>query len=96
MASCASSAATFKQRYFINTTYWLGPESGAPVFLCVGGEGPPLDGGSLDNFIDLLYVSVTLAPLSLATVRPITMNLMFCWAMCVHLCRERASSVGAL
>lgn len=37
-----SNLATFEQRYFINTTYWKGPESGAPVFLCVGGEGPPL------------------------------------------------------
>jgi hypothetical protein len=34
--------ATFKQRYFINDTFFAGVESGAPVFLCVGGEGPPL------------------------------------------------------
>jgi serine protease 16 len=34
---------TFKQRYFINDTFWKGADSGAPVFLCVGGEGPPLD-----------------------------------------------------
>ncbi len=37
-----SNLATFEQRYFVNTTYWKGAESGAPVFLCVGGEGPPL------------------------------------------------------
>lgn len=30
-------------RYFYNTTYWKGADSNAPVFLCVGGEGPPLD-----------------------------------------------------
>ena len=33
---------TFKQRYFADRTYWSMSES-APVFLCVGGEGPPLD-----------------------------------------------------
>lgn len=33
---------TFKQRYFLNDTFWKGEEN-APVFLCVGGEGPPLD-----------------------------------------------------
>eukprot|EP01038_Epipyxis_sp_PR26KG_P006463 gene6463-8892_t len=33
---------TFKQRYFINDTFWNG-KSGSPVFMCVGGEGPPLD-----------------------------------------------------
>jgi hypothetical protein len=34
--------ATFKQRYFVNETYWS-KYSNAPVFFCVGGEGPPLD-----------------------------------------------------
>ena len=32
---------TFQQRYFVNTTFWK-EGSNAPVFLCVGGEGPPL------------------------------------------------------
>ena len=36
-------SVTFKQRYFLNDTFWTGSSSGAPVFLCVGGEGPPLD-----------------------------------------------------
>eukprot|EP00904_Undaria_pinnatifida_P007440 jgi/Undpi1/3826/HiC_scaffold_16.g07195.m1 len=31
---------TFPQRYFINRKYWAGPNSGAPVFVCVGGEDP--------------------------------------------------------
>jgi len=31
---------TFQQRYFVNTSVW---KPGGPVFLCVGGEGPPLD-----------------------------------------------------
>jgi hypothetical protein len=34
---------TFQQRFFVNDAYWKGVESNAPVFLCVGGEGPPLD-----------------------------------------------------
>ena len=34
-----SNLDTFSQRYFINDTFWQGPESNAPVFLCVGGEG---------------------------------------------------------
>lgn len=33
---------TFKQRYFVDETYW-NKAADAPVFLCVGGEGPPLD-----------------------------------------------------
>lgn len=35
-----SNNELFQQRYFVNTTYWKGED--APVFLCVGGEGPPL------------------------------------------------------
>lgn len=38
-----SNGETFQQRYFMNTTYWKGAESNSPVFLCVGGEGPPLN-----------------------------------------------------
>ena len=33
---------TFEQRYFLNDTFWKG-NADSPVFLCVGGEGPPLD-----------------------------------------------------
>jgi serine protease 16 len=39
------STATFEQRYFVNETFWAGADTGAPVFMCVGGEGPPLDAG---------------------------------------------------
>ena len=35
---------TWQQAFYVNSTFWEGAESGAPVFLCVGGEGPPLDG----------------------------------------------------
>jgi hypothetical protein len=34
---------TFQQRYFVSDTYWKKDDVNAPVFLCVGGEGPPLD-----------------------------------------------------
>ena len=34
-----SNKEVFSQRYFVNDTYWNGD---GPVFLCVGGEGPPL------------------------------------------------------
>lgn len=33
---------TFQQRYFVDKTYYNG-QPNTPVFLCVGGEGPPLD-----------------------------------------------------
>jgi serine protease 16 len=36
------NTATFKQRYFVNDTYWLQGDKKGPVFICVGGEGPPL------------------------------------------------------
>ena len=38
-----SNTATWQQAYYLNDTFWDGSPS-APVFLCVGGEGPPLDG----------------------------------------------------
>lgn len=34
--------ATFQQRFFVEESYWSKKDD-APVFLCVGGEGPPLD-----------------------------------------------------
>jgi len=34
------------QAYYVNDTFWT-PGSDAPVFLCVGGEGPPLDGSAV-------------------------------------------------
>lgn len=37
---------TFTQRYFVNETQW-DKASDAPVLLCVGGEGPPLDASVL-------------------------------------------------
>lgn len=38
-----SNTNTWQQAYFVNDTFWKG-NSDAPVFLCVGGEGPPMDG----------------------------------------------------
>ena len=34
----------WQQAYYVNDTFWNGADSEAPIFLCVGGEGPPLDG----------------------------------------------------
>eukprot|EP00049_Salpingoeca_infusionum_P005225 m.89520 g.89520 ORF g.89520 m.89520 type:complete len:500 (+) comp12897_c0_seq1:211-1710(+) len=34
---------TWNQAYYVNDTFWKAG-SDAPVFLCVGGEGPPIDG----------------------------------------------------
>ena len=45
-----ANADTFGQRYWVNDTFWkAGPTDGSTAarsvaFLCVGGEGPPLDG----------------------------------------------------
>ncbi len=40
----------FKQRFFVNTTFWKG-DTDAPIFLCVGGEGPPLDRSVLSSSV---------------------------------------------
>jgi serine protease 16 len=42
-----SNTNTWQQAYYVNDTYWRGASSGAPVFLCVGGEGPALDGSAV-------------------------------------------------
>lgn len=38
-----SNTNSWLQAFYVNDSYWV-PGSNAPVFLCVGGEGPPLDG----------------------------------------------------
>eukprot|EP00755_Sulcionema_specki_P021798 Sspe_Gene.74964::Locus_46842_Transcript_1_1_Confidence_1.000_Length_1086::g.74964::m.74964 len=45
-----TNANTWQQAYYVNDTYWT-PGSAAPVFLCVGGEGPPLDGSVVSNSV---------------------------------------------
>jgi len=40
---------TWLQAYYVNDSFWAGAQSGAPVFLCVGGEGPPVDGSAVVN-----------------------------------------------
>jgi len=42
-----SNTATWQQAYYVNATYWRGAARGAPIFLCVGGEGPALDGSAV-------------------------------------------------
>jgi len=37
---------TWQQAYYVNDTFWT-PGSDAPIFLCVGGEGPPIDGSAV-------------------------------------------------
>ena len=43
--SCGSNPLMMAHlsRYYVNDTFYKG-DSDAPVYLCVGGEGPPLDG----------------------------------------------------
>jgi serine protease 16 len=40
------SEARWSQPLFVNDTFWR-RGSRAPVFLCLGGEGPPLDGSAV-------------------------------------------------
>ena len=37
---------TWQQAYYVNDTFWV-PGSDAPVFVCVGGEGPALTGAAV-------------------------------------------------
>lgn len=41
-----SNKNSWLQAYYVNDTFWT-PGSAAPVFLCVGGEGPPIDGSAV-------------------------------------------------
>lgn len=43
----ASNNRTWRQAYYVNDTFWRGAASGAPVFLCIGGEGQRLSGKSV-------------------------------------------------
>jgi pimeloyl-ACP methyl ester carboxylesterase len=38
------NANVWSQFFYVNDTFWKGASSGAPIFLCVGGEGPAFDG----------------------------------------------------
>jgi len=40
----------WSQAYYVNDTFWT-PGSDAPIFLCVGGEGPPIDGSAVVNSV---------------------------------------------
>ena len=41
-----SNTKTWRQAYYVNDTFFA-RGSDAPVFLCVGGEGPPIDGSAV-------------------------------------------------
>jgi serine protease 16 len=45
--NASNSTATYMQRYFVNDTQWDKSNPLAPILLCVGGEGPPLDASVL-------------------------------------------------
>ena len=42
------------QAFYVNDTFFV-PGSDAPVFLCVGGEGPPIDGSAV---VDSVHCNV--------------------------------------
>lgn len=46
----SSDTKTWQQAYYVNDTFWV-PGSDAPVFVCVGGEGPPIDGSAVQNSV---------------------------------------------
>ena len=61
--------ATFKQRYFVNDTQWDKTNSAAPILLCVGGEGPPMDYTALVNSVhcsDMVQYSIQKKSLTFA------------------------------
>eukprot|EP00123_Amoebidium_parasiticum_P015372 comp22934_c1_seq1/m.36337 comp22934_c1_seq1/g.36337 ORF comp22934_c1_seq1/g.36337 comp22934_c1_seq1/m.36337 type:complete len:507 (-) comp22934_c1_seq1:219-1739(-) len=55
-----SDTRTWRQRFFVNDKFFK-PGSNAPVFLCVGGEGPPLD-GSVVSYSDHCNLAVEMLP----------------------------------
>jgi len=65
------NTATFKHRYFVNETFWKGADSGAPVFMCVGGEGPPFTAGVVmiggsDHCDDMMVLAQQVGALAVA------------------------------
>lgn len=45
-----SNKNSWQQAYYVNDTFWQ-QGSGAPIFLCVGGEGPALDASAVQNSV---------------------------------------------
>ncbi|KAJ9460514.1 putative serine protease F56F10.1 [Diplonema papillatum] len=46
-----SNENSWKQAFYTNATFWKGPASKAPIFLCVGGEGPAIDGTAVTGSV---------------------------------------------
>lgn len=46
----ASNKNLWQQAYYVNDSFFV-PGSDAPIFLCVGGEGPPIDGSAVVNSV---------------------------------------------
>jgi len=60
---------TFEHRYFVNESYWKPEDPTSPVFLCVGGEGPPLNWEVLvssDHCNDMVELAASTGALLLA------------------------------
>ena len=59
----ANDTTTWQQAYYVNDTFFTGD---GPVFLCVGGEGPPIDGSAVthsvhcNNAVEFLQASKAL------------------------------------
>jgi len=49
----AANTRTWQQAYYVNDTFFKKGSYGAdaPVFMCVGGEGPPIDGSAVVNSV---------------------------------------------
>ena len=50
-----SNTNTWPQAYYVNDTFWDRSNPKAPIFLCVGGEGPPIDGSAV---VDSVHCNV--------------------------------------
>ena len=46
----STQSGSWKQAYYVNDTYFT-PGSNAPIFLCVGGEGPALDATAVSGSV---------------------------------------------
>eukprot|EP00657_Telonema_sp_P-1_P009265 TRINITY_DN3456_c0_g1_i2.p1 TRINITY_DN3456_c0_g1~~TRINITY_DN3456_c0_g1_i2.p1 ORF type:complete len:454 (+),score=116.90 TRINITY_DN3456_c0_g1_i2:66-1427(+) len=56
----SANTRTWQQAYYVNDTFFARGSS-APVFLCVGGEGPPIDGSAV---VDSVHCNVAVEWLS--------------------------------
>jgi len=72
-----SNIATWQQAFYVNDSFWT-PGSDAPVFLCVGGEGPPLDGTAVVRSVHC-NVAVEMLPETHALMFALEHRYYGCW-----------------